>query len=278
MDNKPLTLPEIHAESLKILQKIMAICEELQIDYHIAYGTLIGVVRHKGFIPWDDDLDIIMLRPDYEKFKDYCTKNEKTLHPFKLMGRHNTKGYPFAIARFCDLRYRMVAGKNPDAGMGMFIDIYPLDGAGSDAQQVIKQVSRKKLFWTNCLYCALRDKFEPSTKGFLRTLVKIPGYFYAKFRGADYFLDKLESLKDLYTLEESRYVTCMIWDWPVRLEEKSWYEKTLLMEFEGIQVKVPVGYEQVLKTYYGDYMQLPPEESRVPHHDYELYRRPEYFQ
>ena len=72
MDNTPLTIEEIHEGTLIILKKIIEICDKINVNYFIAYGTLIGAVRHQGFIPWDDDLDIIMLRPEYDKFVAYC--------------------------------------------------------------------------------------------------------------------------------------------------------------------------------------------------------------
>ena len=278
MNEQPLTLEEVHKETLVILKKIISICDELKINYFLAYGSLIGAVRHQGFIPWDDDLDLIMLRPDYEKFKAYCSSHEAEMFPFKLLGRHNTPDYPYAINRFCDLRYEMVSQNAPDAGMGMFIDIYPFDGAGNDEQEVYKKIGKKKWLWINCLFSALKGKFEPSSKGILRSIVKLPGHLFARLMGPGFFLNRLESLKDTYTLEESRYVTCMVWDWPIKLKEKRHFEEFTYLPFEGIQVKVPKEYDAVLRNSYGDYMQLPPEDQRVPHHEYSLYRKPEYFE
>ncbi len=277
MNEQPLTLQEIHKETLVILKKIIAICDELHINYYIAYGSLIGVVRHQGFIPWDDDLDIMMFRPDYEKFKAYCLSHEAELFPFKLMGRYNAPNFPYNIDRFCDLRYRMVSERTTDAGMGMFIDIYPMDGAGNDKEAAAAQLKQKK-FWLDCLFCDLHGKFEPSTRGWIYNVLKFPGYCYARLRGSKYFLDKLESLKNLYTVEQSRYVACMIWDWPLRFKEKAWFDNATEMPFEDMMVKVPGNYDAMLRDSYGDYMQLPPEDKRVPHHEYSLYRKAEFFE
>ena len=87
-------------------------------------------MRHGGFIPWDDDLDIVMLRPDYEVFCQYCMKHERELYPFKLINRQSEKKYPYNIARFNDLRYKAVYENVQEYDSGMFIDVYPLDGAG----------------------------------------------------------------------------------------------------------------------------------------------------
>lgn len=275
MSEKALTLEQIHKETLEILKKIISICDDLQINYFLAYGSLIGAVRHQGFIPWDDDLDIIMLRPDYEKFKEYCVENEKALYPYRLLGWYNTAQYPYAIDRFCDLRYRMETDIVPDAGMGMFIDIYPFDGAGNDEQEAVNTIGKKKWIYLNSLLALERGKFEPSTHGALRTVGKALSYAYAKLVGPKYYLKRLDALKNTFSLEDSRYVSCMVWDWPVELKEKKQYEEYAFLPFEGIQVKVPKEYDAVLRSTYGDYMVLPPEDMRVPHHEYKLYRKSE---
>ena len=84
---KELSIQEIHEGTLGILKKIIDICDKVGVNYYLAYGSLIGAVRHGGFIPWDDDLDIVMLRPDYEVFCQYCMKHERELYPFKLIDK-----------------------------------------------------------------------------------------------------------------------------------------------------------------------------------------------
>ena len=82
-----LNIEQIHKATLEIVEKLIEICDKINVNYYVAYGSLIGVVRHKGFIPWDDDFDVVMLRDDYEKFCDYCIKNENKLKPFNLLSR-----------------------------------------------------------------------------------------------------------------------------------------------------------------------------------------------
>ena len=82
--NRELSLEEVHKETLNVLKKIDEICEHNDIKYSIMYGTLIGYMRHNGFIPWDDDMDVCMLRPEYDKFVAYCNEHEEELYPFKL--------------------------------------------------------------------------------------------------------------------------------------------------------------------------------------------------
>ena len=151
MAKRELTLAEIHEGTLEVLKRFISVCDQIGVQYFLAYGSLIGAVRHHGFIPWDDDLDVIMLRPDYEKFREYCNKHEGELTPFRFFDRHNTPDYPYTIGRFCDTRYRMVRNDNvPDAGQGMFIDIYPHDGAGNNNDKRWKSILKKKTVMWQC--------------------------------------------------------------------------------------------------------------------------------
>lgn len=272
MDNTPLTIEEIHEGTLIILKKIIEICDKINVNYFIAYGTLIGAVRHQGFIPWDDDLDIIMLRPEYDKFVAYCDAHEKELYPFRLMNRFNTPGYPFNISRFNDLRYRMETNGYPDAGMGMFVDIYPFDGCGKKGDNMWKTNLKKKIYST-LLSLSYNGRFCKSKKGILKTIIKYPIYKIARLLGMDYILNKLERLRLQYSYEESEMIGLITWDYYVIPIEKQLFLKYMFINFEGINVKAPLNYDYILRKEYGNYMELPPIDKRVPHHEYVLYRK-----
>lgn len=278
MTEQPLTLEEIHQGTLAILQKIIAICDEIHANYSLAYGSLIGAVRHHGFIPWDDDLDIMMLRPDYEAFQKYCWEHEQELYPFRLMGRENTPDYPFCINRFCDLRYRMESSGVQDAGMGMFVDIYPFDGFGNDVAASRKKLAVKGKFYLNMIFLLESKKGALSTKGRLHAAAKKAARFLAAPLGPGFFLDRMEKMKDAYPLDSSDYVACVVWDPVFRPQLKRRLMNLTETDFAGIPVKIPVEYDPILREQYGDYMRLPPEDQRTPHHEYELYRKPEFFE
>lgn len=269
-----LTLSEIHDGTLQILKKIMAICDQIGVNYYLAYGSLIGAVRHRGFIPWDDDLDIVMLRGDYERFTEYCAANETELYPFKLLNRENTAKYPYNIARFNDMRYRAVYDNLQSYDSGMFIDIYPLDGAGSMTPAEVEKLNRKRSYLMKMILWSIDDHYEQSQHGkWYRSVIKLFARGYAKLRGAKHFLDKMEELKNSYPMDTSRYVAEMVWDPQTVLCEKTWFDGFSLVEFEGLQVKAPADTDAFLRAYYGDYMQLPPPEARKPSHGYALYKR-----
>ena len=103
-----LTLQECQQEALKVLIKFDEICKKNNFKYFLIYGTLIGAIRHNGFIPWDDDLDVMMPREDFDKFVRYAKDNAKGLLPFKLCDRSNTENYCYGIPRFSNLEFNML--------------------------------------------------------------------------------------------------------------------------------------------------------------------------
>ena len=269
-----LNIEQIHKATLGIVEKLIEICDKINVNYYVAYGSLIGVVRHKGFIPWDDDFDVVMLRDDYEKFCDYCIKNENKLKPFKLLSRKCEKKYPYNIARLNNMNYKAVYDNVQGYESGIFIDIYPLDGAGSDVDKVLKKVEKKKSNLFRITLWSIDDHYTKSTYNkWYRSIIKYFVRGYSKVRGAKHFLDKMENFKNLYDINNSRYIAEMTLDSGLTLYEKSWFDKYIYMDFENLKVKVPIGYDDFLRCHYGDYMKFPPKEEQVPHHEYKVYQR-----
>ena len=269
-----LNIEQIHKATLGIVEKLIEICDKINVNYYVAYGSLIGVVRHKGLIPWDDDFDVVMLRDDYEKFCYYCIKNENKLKPFKLLSRKCEKKYPYNIARLNNMNYKAVYDNVQGYESGIFIDIYPLDGAGSDVDKVLKKVEKKKSNLFRITLWSIDDHYTKSTYNkWYRSIIKYFVRGYSKVRGAKHFLDKMENFKNLYDINNSRYIAEMTWDSGLTLYEKSWFDKYIYMDFENLKVKVPIGYDDFLRCHYGDYMKFPPKEEQVPHHEYKVYQR-----
>ena len=270
---KELSIEEIHSGTIEIIKRFINICETNKYTYFTAFGSLIGAVRHKGFIPWDDDFDVYMFREDYDRFISYCIKHEKELYPFKIYSRKNIKGYPYNIARFCDMRYKLVSinSSNVD-NMGMFIDIYPLDGAGNG-----KYISTKLFSAKNKVLISLANKAGKNKlilpKSRIHQITYPVAYYVSKMIGLKRLLNLLEKQGKKYKIKDSNYIANLVWTTCPTPLPKKWFSEIDELKFEDITVSVPKGYKKLLTLIYGDYMKLPPEKDRRAQHEYKLYRK-----
>ena len=190
MNRKELTTKEIQAISLEVLKQIADLCDELNLRYYLAYGTLIGAVRHKGFIPWDDDVDIMMPRPDYDKLLKYLSTNK--LPYLTLFNRQTCPEYPYMISRISDDRYILEMENEKSVGMGVFIDIYPLDGMGNTLEEALKYGSYTDRMSSLCYQATRKHYAIETTKSTLRKIIKLPVFWLSKIIGKDIFQNKIE--------------------------------------------------------------------------------------
>lgn len=269
-NNKELTLQEIQQESFKVLLKIKQIFDENNWKYYLAYGTLIGAVRHKGFIPWDDDIDIWVPRPDYEKFINYCIENKEKLYPFELHHYRTNDKYIYPIARFSDSRYKIDYDNTKDYGLGLFVDIYPLDGSNKNDKLLKKRIDLVKRLI--CL-CGSKQMIKGNNK--IKNIIKIPFYQIIKRLKIAKLLEKDDKLAQKYHFDNYDYVDCICWANTlayVNKEELDLNSNTFL-KFNGYDFRVPSKYDKILRKTYGDYMILPPEKDRIGHHYYKVYKK-----
>lgn len=270
---KALSLDETQKALVPLFKKLQETCDKAGVKYYTVFGTLIGAARHQGFIPWDDDVDVAMLDEDFFIFRDYCQRHEEELLPYRLMGFGNTPGYPFNLHRFCDTRYGMESDIFPDAGMGAFIDIYRLSAAGNDPQQLAKRVAfRQKLYYRGLIYNTMK-KFVSSLRNPFKRTLKYLIFRSARLFGKNIFHRGFEKLGQMYDMKDSSYVALLTWEEEMFVYPKEWFGEGAALPFEGLEVRVPKEWKAMLKKDYGDYMKLPPEEDRIPHHYYRIYRK-----
>lgn len=272
-----LTIKETQQISLEILHTVAEICEEQQIRYALIYGTLIGAVRHHGYIPWDDDVDIMMPRPDYERFLEYMKQHVNNYPNLRVFNREECPEYPYMITRISDDRYRIRMENEKPFGMGVFIDIYPYDGLGMTKKEAVSYGLKGDRLSSLC-YQATRQHFAfETTKSRLRKVIKYPVYLVSRLIGKDFFQNRLQKLAGIKDYDRSEYVGCVIWlSWGEKdIFPRSWFDETIRMPFDKYEFRVPKEYDRVLRHEYGDYMQLPPEKDRVDHHCFKVYRREE---
>ena len=206
---KELALQEVQMCALDILRRIDAICEEQGLRYWVAFGTLIGAIRHKGFIPWDDDLDIMMPRPDYERLLVYFERNAEAERPLLALVPEPGKDQPFLITRISDTRYQM-KGEYGDLveGLGTFIDVYPLDGVGDDLE-VAKRHEYEACLCVRRYVQALNPKISSTKTGVIKRLVK--AVRSVLLGSPSKYQARLLELCAEYRYEDSRYVAIPVW-------------------------------------------------------------------
>lgn len=273
--NEELSIRETQSVSLEILHDIAEICEQNGLRYCLIYGTLIGAIRHNGYIPWDDDVDIMMPRPDYEKLMIILKKNMNRYPFYEVFNHDNNNFYPYMITRISDKRYEIVMDNEKPYGMGVFIDIYPYDGMGETHECALKYGMRGDRLSSFCYQSTRKHYRVENTTSIAKKIMKFPVYCIAKMIGKDFFQNKLQKEAAEYDYDTSKYVGCFVWlsggDKDIFL--KKWFDETIMHKFEKYEFRIPKAYDEILTKIYGNYMMLPPKEKRIGHHYYKVYRK-----
>lgn len=266
---KELTLKDIQSQSLEILQAVHDFCVANGITYSLAYGTLIGAIRHKGFIPWDDDIDIIMPRPDYERF----------VASFSAPGLGHAcekdKDYYLNYCRVFDTEKTgsttfLPIGK--DYKGGIWIDVFPADGVSDDKEEFVRNIGEVRKNWMMQLryrysLASFRDIIKTcGVKDFLILMaIKLSGRGRKKLDLNNDIVRK-NAVRIPYGSTGHWSQLCILDDGTRNYQLCEDFAETVDTEFEGWTFKIMKGYDRVLRNIYGDYMQLPPENQRQPKH------------
>lgn len=265
-----LTLSEIQEIELDNLLTIDRLCQKLGLVYYLAYGTLLGAVRHQDFIPWDDDTDIWMPRRDYEQLIRYCEQNCPA--PYKLCTRKNSRDFPYGLARFSNLDYEFVS-TNPaeQFAAGVFTDIYPLDENG--ASYPVARWLYRRCKWANIAYYAYAANW-PRNFASKAAQRLYQGVIHCLF--GDQFAQavdgKIQRMIFSKTKNGCQHVGVPAWpDGGVHLLKKEYFGAGQYADFAGCSLRIPAKPGPILREYYGDYQELPPAWARYPHHDYKIY-------
>ena len=271
-----ITLKKIQNVELEILKDFMDICDRHKLDYFGIAGTGIGALRHQGFIPWDDDIDVAMPREDFEKLLRLVEKEMGD--KYLIMNTERYPNYPLMTTRMTmrGTSFKEEALKDIDAPLGIFLDLYPLDKVSDNPKEARKQ-ARDAWFWSKILilrsipfpmlgFSGWKAKVIHAVCGLAHLFLKachVPKMWiykkayeaetrsnhYAKTKNLNFFCDttpymNLYAVKDIYPLRK--------------------------LPFEDTKLNFPHNLHNNLTGMYGDYMQLPPEEKRKNHYPYEL--------
>lgn len=247
-----------------LIQELAHVCERYHLRYFASNGTLLGAIRHQGFIPWDDDVDIVMPRPDYQKLIEISQQEFTT--PFHLHTAGNGVGYYRSYIRLRDSRTTAIPMRdvNRQDNNGIFIDIFPMDGCPSG------KLVRKMQFLSIMAYSAMANTYTYYPDFDHHRLFRITLYLlskiYCKFHGYTGLLQRMEALRSRIPYDNAKEIYILTHGRKFLVFPRVFFENPKQMAFEYINLPVPTAYDEILKKHYGNYMQLPPIEKRGQHH------------
>lgn len=257
MNSKEEYIKKLHTEILCIMDEIHRICIENNITYYVSYGSLLGAIRHKGFIPWDDDLDITMPRDDFKKFLTIGL--QKIASPFEIKWIDTDKRYLRLFAKVCNRDTLFQEDGYDFISNGIFVDVFPLDYSTSYSKAVERR-RREIMFLHNIIWHKIRNhcsiKYWPS---------RLLGMILSNAAITRIIVRRSES----FSKKGKSHYTNFCTPYGAKRETMpiEWFGEGKLSVFEDRQYMIPVHSELILQNIYGvNYMELPPENKRKTHY------------
>jgi len=255
------TKEELRTIQVGVLNHIDEYCKVKGLTYYLSGGTLLGAVRHKGYIPWDDDIDIMMPRGDYEKLlNEYVIEDDSY---YKLFHYRYQEDYLYPFAKIGDTRTFLEG----DYNTGIYVDIFPIDNIPDDIksqENIVNKAIKLKKIRDNKIYHLKNPK---GISGYIRKiqvdLTRLKNIIYS-LKDTVRKID--ENAISSNTYHPSKHKSILAWGYGHKeIMPSDVYKETVYVDFEGKKYPAPVGWDTYLRNIYGDYMQLPPENQRYSH-------------
>lgn len=266
---KELTLQELKGIELEILKMFDTFCREKNIRYFLGFGTLLGAIRYKKFIPWDDDVDVLVPREDYDKLLSLFRDNEK----YHLYAFEKDRKYHFPFAKLCDMTTIKEETIYPNKGvkLGVEIDIFPLDAFDKNLKEAKKETNR---IFKNMLWLGRTKARKPLANNLLKRIVWRIIMIFVNILGGEYFVKKIIKESNKPKQKGSSYLGAKVWCiWGERgIIPAEVFSDTVEVEFEGQMFPAPIGWDKYLTCLYGDYLPEPPKEKQKTHHAFKAYK------
>ena len=277
-----ITIEEMKKIELDILKDVATFCDKAGLCYYLCGGTLLGAIRHKGFIPWDDDMDIAMPRMDYEKFlQTYNNGHSK----YQVNGIENNAEWHMPFARVENLHTVLYEKtlKEKYRKRHVFIDVFPIDGIPDSHKEEKRFMLKQKIlgimvnassfcFFPSRHYSDSKES-NISLKNSIRTFMKYVAIIAFSFINTQAVARKMNVNAQKYIFGETNDVglTVFVWNWALEKSSYNSFKTRKKFKFEDTEFWGPAGYDEYLTRTYGDYMTPPPPENQVSHHNFEAY-------
>lgn len=249
----------LHSHLLEMVKVFHSFCESNGLTYYILGGTCLGARRHKGFIPWDDDVDVGLPRDDYNRFIELRGNLPKHL---EIQYHENCKESPMHFIKLIDNRTTLIEKKYTHLVEGLYIDVFPLDGASYPGKWTMEaiRVAIIRLIFTMIIFHCRTDHLSP-----LKRFIKA----FSKAFSLESLHKKLEKMLTKKSLSNSSYVANYLGAWGAKeIIRKDIFGTPTLYQFETLFLYGPEKIDDYLHNLYGDFMSLPPIEKRVFKHDF----------
>jgi lipopolysaccharide cholinephosphotransferase len=264
---KTYDLKKVHGIQLEMTLEVKRICEKYEISYFIIAGTLLGAVRHKGFIPWDDDLDIGMLRNDFEKFLKVCESDLSKEYFLQTMETDRNFGLPIAKLRKQGTQFVEKSSQSVNMHNGIYIDIFPFDNISKSIIrkkiQALNTYVLKRILLTKVGYKLWSN--NGSLKKVIYTFIKVLSMLIPLSKQKRLLCNQIQK----YNNRETKEVVAFGGAYGYRKEtiQRKWVTNLTTIKFEGEDLSCSLYYQDYLTYFYGDYLTPPPEKQRYNRHE-----------
>lgn len=267
--NEELSLETIKKIEFELLIKFADLCDTLNLRYSLGGGTLLGAIRHKGFIPWDDDIDVMMPRKDY----DTLVSNVKIHnYDFKFKCYETDVTHMKLFANIMDVNTVIYDEDTGEKSRGISIDVFPLDGLGDTEKNAIKRFNKTMLYRELLNAKTWNHFFLSKTHAWYYEPIRLIMFIMSRFVDGRKLLYKIDKVNRAIDFDNAEYAGCVCGSYRKKeIMKRKTFDQFIDVEFEGRKFKAIKGYDQYLTQHYGNYMELPPKEKQISHHMFHAY-------
>lgn len=262
---------EWNATILDILKAFMKICKDNGLTYYCCAGTAIGAVRHHGIIPWDDDIDVIMPRPDYDRLLEIAKTAD--FGKYEIITPYDDETYPLYFSKLSNRNTTLIEDRQIPCVIGLYVDIFPLDATDDDVAKakqlkdrytkIINRLNAVSTHNTFGEYLSLLKKKEEWGRFAIKALA-----FFCRSAVRRHLIRQMDRLSHLYDYDKAKNVQVYTGSYGHReVFPKAWLGKGKEFPFEDTTVLLPECYDEYLRHFFNDYMLFPPVEQRIEKHN-----------